>query len=391
MSTCTIESLSALAEATRDGPVVANIGGLESRVLQNRHGIDTVESLEEFYRLYESPTNLIETDVIIRDQGPNPSFDRSLTLYNPPSIEQVEYTGTVYDRSLNRLISEGSISWDDVESTTTCQSEVGDLITEAASDVDVIALVIVDGLSYQDWTDSGYEAEPIYVDCPTRTDCGYPNVVRGASNGKHLQYRLFNKGYKTRKAFTYWERKDNDLSDELHDGFSKNDVIGNIQDFGDSISYLQTHDWYRPKTYLQFTLTGPERVAHRMKEDPVIQSEVDAVHQKLSDLRETISKETDSFRIFAVADHGILWRMDTDFEALDEKWKQGIRRDYEDPPASASVPESVGETSFWAGQQYLRLYHPYIFNNLRSNEPGVHGGFSYQESIVPLIEYEDLK
>lgn len=391
MSTRTIESLSGLAEATRDGPVVANIGRLESRVLQNRHDINTVESLEEFYRLYESPTHLFETDVIIWNQGPKPSFDRSLTLYNPPSIEQVEYTGTVYDRSLNGLISEGSISWDDVEGTTTCQSEVGDLITEAASDVDVIALVIVDGLSYQDWTESGYEAEPIYVDCPTRTDCGYPNVVRGAPKGKHLQYRLFDRGYKTRKAFTYWERKDNDLSDELHDGFSKNDVIGNIQDFDDSISYLQTHDWYRSKTYLQFTLTGPERVAHRMKEDPVIQSEVNAVHQKLSDLRESISKETDSFRIFAVADHGILWRMDTDFDVLDETWKQGIRRDYEDPPASAFVPESVGETSLWGGRQYLRLYYPYIFNSLRSNEPGVHGGFSYQESIVPLIERGSLK
>jgi len=366
VSTRTIESLSALAEATRDGPVVANIGRLESRVLKKRHGIDTVESLEEFYRLYESPTHRFETDVVIREQGPNPSFDRSLTLYSPPSIEQVEYTGTVYDRSLNGLISEGSISWDDVEGTTTCQSDVGDLITEAASDVDVIALVIVDGLSYQDWTESGYEADPIYVDCPTRTDCGYPNVVRGASNGKHLQYRLFDKGYKTRKAFTYWERKNNDLSDELHDGFSKNDVIGNIQDFADSISYLQTHDWYRPKTYLQFTLTGPERVAHRMKEDPVIQSEVDAVHQKLTRLRETISTETDSFRIFAVADHGILWRMDTDFEELDDKWKRGIRRDYDDPPDSASVPESVGEASIWGGQQYLRLYHPYVFNSLRS-------------------------
>jgi len=240
VSTRTIESLSALAEATRDGPVVANIGRLESRVLKNRHGIDTVESLEEFYRLYESPTHRFETDVVIREQGPNPSFDRSLTLYDPPSIEQVEYTGTVYDRSLNGLISEGSISWDDVESTTTCQSEVGDLITKAAPDVDVIALVIVDGLSYQDWTESGYEADPIYVDCPTRTDCGYPNVVRGASNGKHLQYRLFDKGYKTRKAFTYWERKNNDLSDELHEHRN-----GLIPDFCRCRPWYSLADGYR--------------------------------------------------------------------------------------------------------------------------------------------------
>ena len=391
MSTRTIESLSDLAESTRESPVVANIETLESRVLMKKHGIDTVESLEEFYRLYESPTHQFETDVVIREQGPNPSFDSSITLYDPPSIERVEYTGTVYNSSLNGLISEGSISWDDVESTTTCQSEVGDIITKAACDVDVIALVIVDGLSYQDWTQSGYEAEPVYVDCPTRTDCGYPNVVRGASNGKHLQYRLFDKGYKTRKAFTYWERKKNNLSDELHDGFSKNDVIGNIQDFGDSISYLQTHNWYKPKTYLQFTLTGPERVAHRMKEDPVIQSEVDAVHEKITGLRETIGTETDSFRIFVVADHGILWRMDNEFEELDGNWKQGIRRQYDNPPDSASVPESVGEVSIWGGQKCLRLYYPYVFNTLRSNEPGVHGGFSYQESIIPLIEYEGLK
>ena len=391
MSTRKIESLSTLAEATREGPVVANIGRLESRVLKNRHGIDTIESLKEFYHLYESPTHRFDTDLVIRDQGPKPSFDRSLTLYNPPSIEQVEFTGTVYDRSLNELIYEGVISWGDVASTTTCQSQVGDLITEVASDVDVIALVIVDGLSYQDWIESGYEAEPVYVDCPTRTDCGYPNVVRGSHNGDHLQYRLFDKGYKTRKAFTYWERHNNDLSDELHDGFSKNDVIGSVQDFGGSISYLQTHDWYRPKTYLQFTLTGPERVAHQIKENPMIQSEVQAVNQKLDSLRETISIETDSFRVFAVADHGILWRMDTEFKKISGKWKQGIRRNYEDPPDGASIPESIGEVSTWGDQQYLCLYYPYVFHSLRSNEPGVHGGFSYQESIVPLIEYEGIK
>lgn len=391
MSYRIIKSLSDLAKATREGPVIANIGGLESRILKKKYGIHTVKSLEEFYSLYESPTYRFETDVVIQEQGSDLSFDKSLTLYEPPSIEQVEFTGTAYDSSLNRLISEGSISWDDVESTTTCQSEIGDIITEAASDAEVIALVIVDGLSHQDWIESGYEAEPIYVDCPTRTDCGYPNVVRGAPDGNHLQYRLFDKGYKTRKAFTYWERKNNELSDELHDGFSKNDVIGNIQDFGDSISYLQTHDWFRPKTYLQFTLTGPERVAHRMKEDPVIKSEADAVHQKITRLCDTISKETSSFRVFAVADHGILWRMDTGFEELNNKWKQGIRRDYKQPPDDSSVPESIGEVSVWNSQRYLRLYHPYVFNSLRSNEPGVHGGFSYQESIVPLIKYEGQK
>lgn len=391
MTTRTINSLPALAEVTRNRPVIADIGALESRVLKEKYGIDTIGSLNEFYRLYESPTYRFETDVVIRDHKPKLSFDQSLSLYDPPRIERVEYTGTVYDNSLNELIHNNSISWHDVESATTCQSEVSDLIVEAASDVSVIALVIVDGLSYENWKESGFEAEPIYVDCPTRTDCGYPNVVRGSANGKHLQYRLFEKGYKTRKAFTYWERQDNDLSDELHQGFSKNDVIGNIQDFSDSISYLQARDWCRSKTYLQFTLTGPERVAHRMKEDPVINSEVNAVHEKLACLQKTISAETDSFRIFAVSDHGILWRMDTNFEELNDMWKQGIRRDYEDPPVSASIPETFGETSTWDGQQYLRLYYPYIFNSPRINEPGVHGGFSYQESIVPLIEYESLK
>lgn len=387
-SVVSVDSLVEVAKRAHERPVVTNITDLDARILEQKHGIEIVESYREFCLLFESSEYQFSGDVVIRGGSAELNLNRSMTTYSPPPVDQVRYSGSIYTDQLNSEIRGGSISWKDVGETTLRQSQIADRIVNESEASDVVALVIVDGLSYGDWVSRGYSAEPVYVDCPTITACGYPNTVYGGVNGDHIASRLFEVGFSARLGFSYWEKDNNELTKNLHKQFSDNDVIGDIQDFGDIISYLNSNHWYKGPTYLQITLTGPERVAHKHKEDPSISSEVEQVHDKLQQLRELLSDSVPSFKMFATADHGILWRMgiQDELSVIDGDWKHYDRRCIEAPSENTSLSEEYGRREEWDGSEYLRLDYPYLFGSLRSNEPGTHGGYSFQESIVPLIE-----
>lgn len=385
-----MKDIKSIAERAHKEPVRADLPALAERILQKRHGVDVIPTTEEFYHRFEDPDHRFTADVLINDATPKPSFDNTLTTYTPPTIPTIPYTGDPYTPELNTLISEGVISWKDVEETTLSQSDVAEYVASKSGSEDVIVVVIVDGLSYYDWIRAGYRADPVYVDCPTITDCGYPNVVYGGKTGESLANRLYNRGYRNRLAFSYWEKSDSELTDDLHGSFSKNDVVGDIEDFDDIIAYLNRKEWNtQKKTFIQVTVTGPERVAHKIKENPDTVHQAQLVQNKLTALNDVLSEQVSSHRIFATADHGILWRMDVgdDFETLIQNgWHHTKRRHIEDP--DVEIPENAGTTETCAGSKYHRLEYPYLFYDLKSNEPGVHGGYSFQESVVPLIEIQ---
>jgi len=383
-----VETLSEVADAAHEHPILTTLTDLDARLLEQKHGITVIDGFDQFCTLYESPEYTFSGDVVIRDQTADLNLDTSLTTYSPPSVTQIEYQGSIYSERLNEAIRKGWLTWEDVEETTLSQSDIADYLVSAAGAVDVVVLVTVDGMSYHDWTATGHDATPVYVDCPTITKCGYPNVVYGGPNGEAVANRLFREGFSERLGFTYWEKDENELTEYLHDDYSPNDVHGDIKDFSEIIAYLRRRDWYQDRLYIQITLTGPERVAHQLKEDPVVDAEIEQVRRKLRVLQETLHEEVPSSRIFATADHGILWRMDAgdDFTAIDGNWKHYERRCIQNPDPGMILPESYGREDQWDGNSYFRLEYPYLFNSLRSNEPGTHGGFSFQECIVPLIE-----
>jgi hypothetical protein len=73
------------------------------------------------------------------------------------------------------------------------------------------------------------------------------------------------------------------------------------------------------------------------------------------------------------------------FETLTQSgWHHTKRRHILNP--NVEIPDYAGDTETYAGSNYLRLKYPYLFYDLKSNEPGVHGGYSFQESVVPLVE-----
>lgn len=382
--------LAGLAEAARDQPIVSDYSDLAARILQAKHGIETIDTVAEFCRRLSDPTRQFESDVIIRDSSADLEVNQSLTTYRPPDLDYRPYTGSAYTTKLNKYTAEEWFSWQAVEEATLNQSDIASRIVSTTTRADVVALVIVDGLSYKDWCEAGNSATPVYVDCPTITACGYPNVIHGGPSGKGIATRLHNQGFKNRLAFTYWEKEHNDLTNRLHEPFSPSDVVGDVEDFSDVTSHLGNGSWdSADQTYLQITLTGPERVAHKMKENPDVTGQVELVEEKLTRLWNLLTAKVSSARVFATADHGILWRMDAaeDFIELDGNWNHNKRRHIRNHAPSLDLPMEAGRTEQWGGSGYFRLDYPYLLHSLRSNEPGTHGGFSYQESVVPLIEY----
>jgi hypothetical protein len=43
------------------------------------------------------------------------------------------------------------------------------------------------------------------------------------------------------------------------------------------------------------------------------------------------------------------------------------------------------------GKEFAMLEYPYLRRDLRTNEWGVHGGLSFEESVVPLFSYHVKK
>lgn len=94
--------------------------------------------------------------------------------------------------------------------------------------------------------------------------------------------------------------------------------------------------------------------------------------------------------ILATADHGILWRMETEFNVLnDDEYEHTDRRHLTGAGTQRPFPPKRGVSEGYDGTQYYRLHHQYLFHDLRSNEPGVHGGYSCKECIIPLINIRD--
>lgn len=383
------EEIEILADLAHVQPIVSDYADLEKSILKHRHGIDTVDGLEDFNKRLKDPTHRFTNDVIIRSSsGSELTLDHSLTTYTPPDLPFVEYTGSEYTPDLNQYVEKTWFDWNAVEDTTLSQSSVAGKVVDESRRADVVAVVVIDGLSYWDWVRFGGEAQPVYVDCPTITQCGYRNVVQYGESGVDLAQQLDTHGFEDRLAFTYWEKDNNELTEDLHDSFTSSDVIGDIEDFSDVLSYLREESWRsRNATYIQITLTGPERVAHQMKEKPNLEAEVESVKNHLVDLKRVLSEQVPTAHIFGTADHGVLWRMEAaeEFNVLEGGWSHNRRRHIRNPGTDLDLPVDHGQYQSWGGDTYFHLDYPHLFHSLRSNEPGIHGGFSFQESIVPLI------
>jgi hypothetical protein len=182
-------------------------------------------------------------------------------------------------------------------------------------------------------------------------------------------------------GFTYWPRGEEELSTELHSAMGKN--IYRINDFDDTISQLEADAPFSEKTYVQITRMGFDQECHNRKERP----SRDSVRRELAtDLRSLIdfaNQVSDNSRIFVTGDHGILWRdqLPDSPQVVHDEWTNHAR--FID--GVQQLPHSLTEHDETEGGATCLAY-PYLTRELKNTEWGVHGGFSYHESIVPLLE-----
>ena len=265
-----------------------------------------------------------------------------------------------------------------------CQSQVAERIIAEAGQHDLIILFLVDGLSYQDvcsWTDSmgqTLSVEPCLVDAPTLTRVAFPNLI----GSPPLAMRLFEAGYHDRLGFTYWTREDNQLTNRLFHTIAD---VRKVGDFPQILATLRSYlsDARHRKSYVQIVRTGLDGYAHGQKRRPPIAAIVAEVYQELESLATLCNELRLRARLYLSADHGILWR---------DEFKPEI---IGDAPGKSSLrwcswrelyhQRDKGRRFVFGDQEYYCLGFPKLRRPLRIDEQGVHGGISFQESIVPFI------
>lgn len=269
------------------------------------------------------------------------------------------------------------------------QSQLSGIISQAAAECDAIILMLVDGLSYenaQQWCKQHaplWPLEPCLVDVPTITSIAFPNAVGAPS----VAEQLFDLGFHRRLGFTYWTREDNDLTNILFRSLPEVRKTGDFDAIASGARRLVMESVTLGKPFIQIVRTGLDGYAHKQKRTPPVVAIVDEILQEFGRLVQ-ISQEAQRANgcrtgLFLTADHGILWQ--SEFEP------QVVGR----APSGASArychwadlfqQDETGMRFGVGHEEYYCLGYPKVRRPLRIDEQGVHGGISFQESIVPFI------
>lgn len=254
---------------------------------------------------------------------------------------------------------------------------------------DIVVLMLIDGLSYGDVVDWIDTAIPCFVDGPSVTyrladdqrtvlpTVGFPSIVGSPS----VFSRLYDLGYKNALGYTYWEPDSNVISDYLFNQIPTHRVAN----FEAILTELRSFTFKQP-TYVQIMREGLDGLAHSKRE--VSQAEIDgaivAIRQDVERVMQVLNKHKCRLCLYLVADHGILWKTEHAWKLLDltgSKPRYSMTRPEEGAYAHAVRYER-------SGQVYYSFIYPYLGNRIKADDSGVHGGLSYEESIVPFAKFE---
>lgn len=272
---------------------------------------------------------------------------------------------------LNRVLLK---RYDLVQQHILRQSHVAEKIVQSA-DAAAVCLMLVDGLSFDDI--KRYVPEwlqyttPVLVDGVSITEQGMARIVGTPT----IAQRLASRGFNNCLGFTYWERSEEPLTNRLFLGFG--DRVRKVKSFDEVIEALTSANLQG--SYVQIVRAGLDGAAHRQRERPDIASTVKSIVRDLERVADAFAKQGTSATIYLTSDHGILWAHEHGFQVY-EFSSSNHPRHYE----HAKQGEHVLTVEF-EGREFAMLEYPYLRRELRSTEWGVHGGLSYEESIVPLI------
>lgn len=356
-----------IADQAQANPVICPLPKLASFYLDD---LAIYTSLENFhYDLYD-PDKRFEQNVVVSTDDHHPDYTRLSCDEDPvtPRLnEVVDWSNRGHHNRLRRELIP--------------QSNLKEHILHNVSGESVVVLLIVDGLSYESIRTTNLPAQPVIVDGITTTEPGFRRIIYGNDNVSLYSELLREKNFTNKFGFTYWDRGQEELSTDLHASMG-NDVY-RIRDFSEAIAQLSDDAPFRNRTYVQITRMGLDQDSHNKKEAPDHDAVVETLIEDIQALESELADKAESYRIFASSDHGILWRTqlpDNPDVVLD---------DYKHQPRYVTgrqrVPHSMSIKN-QAEEIVSGLAYPYLARDFKHTEWGVHGGFSYYESVVPLIE-----
>jgi hypothetical protein len=257
-----------------------------------------------------------------------------------------------------------------------CQSQVAWQIAQL-TEGDLVILMLVDGLSYADVKRYAPQwlpyAKPVLVDGVSETEQGMLRIV----GDPPLAYQLFDQGFRRLLGFTYWEREREPLTQRLFAGFG--DQVRRVRSFSQALNILEQEELRG--AFVQIVRAGLDEMAHRHRETRNLAAEVEGIFRDMGLLSDLVRKKGLSGILHMVSDHGILWAQEhhlTEYEFTSDAHP----RHYE----YAKQGKYVLNVTF-REREFALLAYPFLRRPLRANEWGVHGGLSFEESVVPWILY----
>lgn len=238
------------------------------------------------------------------------------------------------------------------------------------------ALLLVDGLSFFDCVTWPERACPCFVDGPSITEYGFLQIMQASA----LVRRLVDHGRISLRAYAYWERERNALAARVFEGAP----LQRVRTFSDLINAVRA-DSGRVNFVIALR-EGLDALVHRRRELTRVEREatVSAIHRDLQELVAMARERKCRSLVALLADHGIVWREETDFRVVERSDQSLHGRFSERPPSAPDLASRMGP-----GPSTVYCYHPGLLcREPRANEAGFHGGLSARESLVPFILVE---
>jgi hypothetical protein len=339
-------------------------------------------------RFTGNPLNLL----FVEDAHPIFVADEYLRQLDAPSLmeERREYLidssspwpfppANLDSRPDPRLISELLFErFDDAKILLPTQQDIGRRLEHHARRTNpaIVALVIVDGLSYYDLP-ACRNVDPCLVAGLTSTEFGYRAVVGDPS----VSRRMFALGYVNQAGFSYYAPEANDLSADIHDTISGSQFV-KVRAFDEVLMHLRERRLLRG--YVQIVLSGLDYLCHQHRDRPPVDHYLEEILSRFDALLESLSEGGRSVLGCLTADHGILWRdvVEDEVQVADDIFQEDIRSPRY---IRGAILRPYGRCCRCLDRNLTLLKSPWMTRGFRANEWGVHGGISAWESLVPLI------
>lgn len=294
---------------------------------------------------------------------------------NSPYVSRFPVVTVAHDPftpELNHVLFE---RYDFIAASMLTHVRIGERIVAEAQKAETVVLFLLDGLSYadcQDWPG----VEPCLAVLPTITRICFPTII----GSPPLAARLFTIGLTRRVGFTYWERQDESLTNHLFHTITETRKLDSNQpdSFGQVLDWLSAHDL--SDTYVQIMYSALDDYAEGHRVTVPRQAVIEQIRRDLEAVVDVLKHKGRPAILFAVADHGILWKDGGHkFEYIK---LSGARY------AKGRSGPGRGRLFEVDGQLYWVLDYPQMGRRWKGNEQGIHGGISFEESIVPFIKWE---